>query len=174
MAKIESTILILTFTLLFNNSLFSQSSGTEYSWNGYHVKFRLPDNFKVLINNENEFKAGPPEGYFLFQMGETQGCDGCYDSNSVMIDLQYDALVNNVYDYESKIDAYEFAGFKGYTLSGKQYVKSTGKENMVSFYVLEHPKYPYRLHLYFTYFDINNTKSTMSEFAILWTLTPTE
>ncbi|MFI5144155.1 MAG: hypothetical protein ACHQJ4_01040 [Ignavibacteria bacterium] len=145
------TLTIFAISLFSLTNLYSQEhSMVEYSWSRYHVKFSLPDYFHVLINTDEEFRAGTDDKQFLFQVFGDLGC-ACADTDIMKEDLIGAAQNNHLYDYEKNISTSTNSnGLAIVSLAGTK-INNQGRETYMSIWVLEHLLYPEKLRVYFSY-----------------------
>lgn len=140
---------LIVTSLLTANIIFSQENGwVEYTWTPYYTQFKLPDNFHVITNNNEEFRAGTDDGVYLFQIFESLGC-ACGDTNMLKDDLNHDAEFNNMYGYAPLFTSANLNGYACAWAYGRK-LNSQNKETYMGIWVLDHPKYPVELHVYFS------------------------
>ncbi len=132
----KSFLLTFLFTvsfLLFSGISYSQRM-VDYTWDTYHVKFKIPATFNVEKNNDTEFGAGDDDAYLSIYPKKEQSMS----FSKMKKALEDWASDSKVYDYEKVNEMEDLNGYWGVYIDGKK----SSNDLPATLLLLVHPDYP--------------------------------
>lgn len=131
--KTRTLLTVLAFALIFIKAASFSQAMTEYTWNSYNVKFKIPKTFSVSESSGSTFSAGDDDAWLTIypRTGEN------LSYNKMKKNLKEWAANSGVSGYGSVYDE-SVNGYWGVYLNG------TKSDNGLPAYLglLVHPDYP--------------------------------
>lgn len=112
----------------------SYAQMTDYTWNDYHVKFKIPSAFRVDKNTSDEFQAGNDDAYLSIYPKTGQSMTLAKMKSA----LQDWASSSNVTGYDNVNTMDNLNGYWGVYIDGKK----SDNNLPASLLLLVHPDYP--------------------------------